>query len=487
MRKENFGGGAIRSLRTLGRRPWLVTIGAAGGLLFAIVLVGLVALLANQRVENITEEAIEYDVELEDHGDDLRVSILDLRDFHRNLVFAGPSRGGIENFESAHDQVLQEIDELEELGVRNPEASQPDELRQMAREYYETFRPAIDLYDRDSEVGGEAFTEQSDEALEMLAELEAAAREIDKLGEQRAEASLRGVKQATDVQQLVLLLVNVGLVLVGAVLAYSVVRAVRELRRLYARERESSEALARASQAKTDFLADVSHELRTPLTVLRGNAEIGRSLGESPADQETYGEIFDDILKESGRMSRMVDDLLFLARSDSDSLPLEKERIEAAPFLAELSGRAQILARERDVILRANLTGEGRLEADPARLGQAVMVLLDNATKYSPPGSVVTLSSAKEPGELRIEVTDEGPGIPADKLPCIFERFYRVDKGRSRKKGGSGLGLSIAKTIVEAHGGRIEVESRAGEGTKMTLYLPLTTPPQSQYPGRKIT
>lgn len=474
MRRENSRGVAIRSLRTLGRRPWLVTIGAAVGLLFAIILVGLVALFANQRVENITEEAIEYDVELEDRGDDLRVSILDLRDFHRNLVFAGPSRGGIENFEDAYDQVLREVDELEDLGVRSPEAPQPDELRRMAREYYETFRPAIELYDRGTEAGGEEFTEQSDEALLMLAELESAAQEIDKLGEQQAEASLRGVERAADIQRLVLLLVNGGLILVGAVLAYSVVRAVRELRRLYARERESSEALARASQAKTDFLADVSHELRTPLTVLQGNAEIGRSLDGESADKETYGEIFDDILKESERMSRMVDDLLFLARSDSDSLPLEKEWIEAASFLAELSGQAQVLARERGVIFHTNISGEGRLEADPARLGQAVMVLLDNATKYSPPRSVVTLSSATEPGELCIEVTDEGPGIPADKLPHIFERFYRADKGRSRKKGGSGLGLSIAKTIVEAHGGRIEAESRAGEGTKMKLHLPLS-------------
>ena len=331
----------IRLLRRLGQHPRLVAAVAVGSLLLAIVLVSLVGLLMNQRVENITEEAIEYDVELEDRGDDLRVSILDLRHYHRNIVFAGPSRGSIENFEEAYEQVLREIDELEELGVRNPETPQPDQLRRMAREYYETFRPAVDLYDQGADVGGEAFTEESDQALEMLAELEAAAREIDKLGEQRATESLLGVQRAADIEQIALLVVNGGLILVGAMLAYIVVRTVNELRRLYARERESSEALARASQAKTDFLADVSHELRTPLTVLRGNAEVGRLLNGSPADEEAYGEIFDDILKESERMSRMVDDLMFLARSDSGSLPLEKEKIDAASFLAELSGRGE--------------------------------------------------------------------------------------------------------------------------------------------------
>ena len=115
------------------------------------------------------------------------------------------------------------------------------------------------------------------------------------------------------------------------------------------------------------------------------------------------------------------------------------------------------------------------------------MILLDNATKYSPPGSTVTLSSTAEPGELYIEVADEGPGIPSDKLSRVFERFYRVDKDRSRKKGGSGLGLSIAKTITEVHGGRLKAASRVGKGTKMTLHLPLIAPPRSQYAGRTIT
>ena len=473
MEQERDAGGVIRLLKKGGLQPWLAAVGAVGGLLLAVVIVGLVGLLVNQRVERITEEAIEYDVELEDRGDDLRVSVLDVRHFHRNIVFAGPSRGGIENFENAYDRVLGEIGELEELGIRSPDAPQPDQLRRMSRDYYQTFRPAISSYEQDEDVGGEEFTRQSDQALQMLADLEAAARDIDKLGEQRAEASLVSVQRATNVEQLVHLLVNGGLILVGIVLAYVAVRTVGELRRSYAREREYSEALAKTSQAKTDFLADVSHELRTPLTVLRGNAEVGRSLAENPADEEGYGEIFEDILKESERMSRMVDDLLFLARTDSDSVPLDKEKIEIATFAAELSGRAGVLARERGLSLRDELSGEGLLNADPTRLGQAVMILLDNATKYGPAGSTVTLSTAVTPGELCVEVADEGPGIPADKLPHVFDRFYRVDKARSRKSGGSGLGLSIAKTIIEAHDGNIEARSSPGEGTTVTVRLPL--------------
>ncbi|MDN5697695.1 MAG: ATP-binding protein, partial [Rubrobacter sp.] len=119
------------------------------------------------------------------------------------------------------------------------------------------------------------------------------------------------------------------------------------------------------------------------------------------------------------------------------------------------------------------LEGRGRIRGDKARMEQAVMALVDNAAKYAPRGSRVYLSAEKKKGGLRIRVEDEGPGIPEDKLPHIFERFYRVDKARSRKQGGAGLGLSIARTIAEVHGGRIEAENTKG-GARMTLYLPLS-------------
>jgi two-component system, OmpR family, sensor histidine kinase VicK len=248
-----------------------------------------------------------------------------------------------------------------------------------------------------------------------------------------------------------------------------VVRVVNELRRLYAEQRAATEKVEAASRAKTEFIADVSHELRTPLTVLRGNAQVGLALGGVGEHAELYGEI----VEESRRMSRMVEDLLFLARSDSATLPLHLETVSVETLLAELAGRAGVLAHERDATLETRLEGEGRVEVDVQRIEQAVLILVDNAAKYGASAGRITLSSTVRSGELRISVEDRGSGIPKEELPRIFERFYRLDKARSRKLGGAGLGLPIAKTIVEAHGGHVEAVSRIGEGTKMTLCLPL--------------
>ena len=446
-------------------QPWRVTIAAVGGLLVAILIVGLVGLLVNRHVERVTNEALRYDVQLEDEGDDLRAAVLDVRHYHRNITFGGPTRTQIDNFEDAYDQLEEEMRELEDIGVRDADAPQPDEIRAMAREYYDDFRPAMALYEEDRG----AFVEASDRGLVRIDEMAQAGEELDELGEQLSEESLAEVDRATMTARVVLLAVVFGLLLAGVGLAYATVRVVNELRRLYAEQQQTAEALAEANRAKTDFIADVSHELRTPLTVLRGNAQVGLALG-SESEQE---ELFEEIVAESKRMSRMVEDLLFLARSDSASLPLEFERVNVEPFLAELAGRAEMLARERKVTLETDLRGEGVVEIDPQRVEQAVLILVDNAAKYGEPGGRVTLSSLVRARELRIEVRDRGPGIPKEELPRIFERFYRLDKARSRKMGGSGLGLPIARTIVEAHGGHIEAASRPGTGTRMSLCIPL--------------
>ncbi len=260
----------------------------------------------------------------------------------------------------------------------------------------------------------------------------------------------------------------------GAALAYAAVRVVSELRSLYAEQQKASEKLAEASRAKTDFLADVSHELRTPLTVLRGNAQVGLALG-AEGEQE---QLLHEVVEESRRMSRLVEDLLFLARSDSASPPMDLEPVAAASLVSEIAGRAEVLAREHGATLETDLRAEGTLRADPARVGQAVLILVDNAIKYGPPGGVVKLGSdVTRSGEVMITVEDHGPGIPREDLPRIFERFYRVDKARSRKMGGTGLGLPIAKTIIQAHGGHIEVVSEAEAGTRVSLYLPLLSTP----------
>jgi signal transduction histidine kinase len=232
----------------------------------------------------------------------------------------------------------------------------------------------------------------------------------------------------------------------------------------------AEEALERTLEARTQFMADVSHELRTLLTVIRGNVDVGMQL-----DAGSQREILAEIGGEAERMSRMVDDLLLLARSDSESLPLNLETIPVLALLGELARRAEALARERRVPLRTALAGEGSLDCDVERIEQAALILVDNAAKYgtangAPDGAKISLSSRTLPGELAIEVSDSGPGIPPEELPRIFERFYRGE-GSSGKRG-SGLGLPIARTIAEAHGGRIEARSRVGEGTTVTLYLP---------------
>jgi two-component system sensor histidine kinase VicK len=451
-------------------RPWRITIAAVGGLLVMILIAGVVGYLLNRNVERVTNEALRYDVQLEDEGDDLRAAVLDLRHYQRNITFNGPSRNGIEDFEQAYAQLEEEIRELEEIGVRDPDAPQPDEIRRMAEEYYADFRPAIELYEEDRA----AFEDASDRGLVRIDEMAQAGEELDELGERLSEESFAEVERATTTARVVLLAAIFGLLLVGVGLAYVTVRVVNELRGLYADQQETTEKLAAANKAKTNFIADVSHELRTPLTVLRGNAQVGLALGSDP----DHAQLYEEIVVESKRMSRMVEDLLFLARSDSASPPLEFEMVAIAPFLAELAGRAEVLARELGAELEAKLEGAGSLEIDRQRVEQAVLILVDNAAKYGPPGGTVTLASFVRSGELHISVEDRGPGIPGEELPRIFERFYRLDKARSRKLGGTGLGLPIAKTTVEAHGGRIEAVSRLGEGTKISLRLPLLSQPQ---------
>jgi PAS domain S-box-containing protein len=247
-----------------------------------------------------------------------------------------------------------------------------------------------------------------------------------------------------------------------------------EVVRLQTASRDVSErkrverVLAEAARAKAEFLAEVSHELRTPLTVIRGNAEIGLELD---GDCE-HGEILQEIVRESSTMSRMVEDLLFLARSESTAPLFRMEPVEARVLLRGLARRATSLAAEHGAKLEAKLEETGLVRVDPVRVEQAILALVDNAVKYAPQGQNITLRSTTEGGELRVEVGDRGPGIPETELAHVFERFYRL---AGVDTPGSGLGLSIVQTIAEAHDGRIEAESRTGEGTRMSLVLPLLT------------
>jgi two-component system, OmpR family, sensor histidine kinase VicK len=439
-------------------RPWWPITTSVIGLLVAIAIAGLVGLTINARVKGLTDRALQYDVELEDRGNELRLAVLELRHIHRNILFAGRlSRNSVADFEAAYIELLSQIDRLDQLGMPDPRLPQPDRLRSLVRAYYADFRPAIELRDNDPE----AFLAASDEGLVQLDTIGLLAAEIGRAGEERSQAALRVLERTTVSAQRVQLAVLAGLVLVGAGLSYTTVRMVRE-------QQETSEKLAHALKAKTDFIADASHELRTPLTVLRGNAEVALELDRTCV----HTELLEEIVEESERMTKLVEELLFLARSDAGSLPLNAESIELQPFLVELSERATILARERGATLQLNIDAEGQFTFDAARISQVVMILVDNAAKYSPAGTPILLTSTSSDGNLVIEVTDRGPGIPRDDLPMVFERFYRVDKARARAQGGAGLGLAIARTIVEAHGGRIMAESELNRGTTMRFFLP---------------
>ena len=830
--------------RDMRLRPWQTVIAAVAGLLLVVALAGFSGFVLNQRISEVTREVIRYDVELQAEGDELRAATLDLRHYHRNILFGGPTSSNVEDFEIAYARLHGEIDELEQLGVRSSDVPSPDQLREMARDYYDDFRPAVDLYDSEPE----AFARASDAGLAELDGMESEAQTIDDRGEQHAQQALSDVERVTDTANLVLISVLAGLALVGALLAYAAVRMVSELRDLYAREQRAAEDLAeseerfrallknssdiisvfekdgkvvyhspshqrilghkpeervgqsiftvphvhpddlaakrsffdrilasepgelqtarfrlrdvedtyhvmeavganrlddplvrgivtnyrdvteryhaeealrfqkallesqseasidgilvvsgrqevlsfnrrfvemwqvpeeimasgqagevlreiqnkveqpeeyrrlvqylyehpdeesqselpladgrtfdcysapvkgadgayygrvwhvrditgrkqaeeqlrqyaalldlsyepilvwdleqgivewnkgcerlygytkaeaagqishrllktvhpinvdelkdtllrdgvwsdevrhttrcgrevivetshqliesqgrrlvletnrditerkrieqeleRSLESKTEFLADVSHELRTPLTVVRSNAEVGLELQRGCV----HSEILQEIARESRSMSRLVEDLLFIARSDAGSLPLEPETLEAKAFLSSLAERAGTLAKENGATLETELSASGKLRVDPARIEQAVLVLVDNAAKYAADGGEITLASRTEAGELRLEVADRGPGIPEEYLSRIFERFYRPES-EPGKRGGAGLGLPIASKIAELHGGRVEASRREGGGTIMTLYLPLADAP----------
>jgi signal transduction histidine kinase len=233
---------------------------------------------------------------------------------------------------------------------------------------------------------------------------------------------------------------------------------------------QTLERLERLFQAQQRLMADVSHELRTPLTAVRGNIDLMQHMGETdPASLAT-------IQEEVDRMARLVGDLLLLARADSGGLPLHMKPIELDNLLFEVYRRVRVLSKTVHVVVTD--IDQVRVRGDADRLKQLFINLVHNAIKFTPDGGEVRLSLSKTEFWARIVITDTGIGIPDEDLPHIFERFYRVDKARSRSQGGSGLGLSIAKWIVEAHGGEIYVTSEVGQGTTFAIALPVMTDTQ---------
>jgi two-component system, OmpR family, sensor kinase len=230
---------------------------------------------------------------------------------------------------------------------------------------------------------------------------------------------------------------------------------------------QTLERLEKLFTTQRRFLADVSHELRTPLTVIKGNVGLIRRAGE--ADEESLSSIETEV----DRLTRMVGDLLLLAQVESGRLPLEMAPVELDTILLEVYGQMRLLAGDRIQIKLVDID-QVQIVGDRDRIKQVILNLLANAVQYTQTNGVVTVALSKVEKQAQLIVQDNGPGIPAEDLPHIFERFYRGEKSRRRSKGiGFGLGLSIAYWIVRSHGGTIEVASKEGQGTAFTVWLPL--------------
>jgi two-component system heavy metal sensor histidine kinase CusS len=217
------------------------------------------------------------------------------------------------------------------------------------------------------------------------------------------------------------------------------------------------------------FTADASHELRTPLTVLRTEVEVALSKSLTIAD---YQQRLGSILEELVRMSRLTDQLLTLSRRDAGVEHFDIAVLDLYSLVAGVVDAMRPLADAKGVSLNIDGAGPIQVAGDEGRLRQVVINLLDNALKFTFAGGIVTVRVGQRDGSSVVVVEDTGIGISAEHLPRVFDRFYRVDKARSRSEGGTGLGLSIAQSIVKAHGGLIEMASTVGQGTICTVTLP---------------
>jgi signal transduction histidine kinase len=235
-------------------------------------------------------------------------------------------------------------------------------------------------------------------------------------------------------------------------------------------------SLRQSDRAKNAFLADVTHELRTPLTVIKGTIE---TLQDGALDDLEAREPFlDSMGRETDRLIRLVNDLLVLARVDAGALNLQLQPVDLWELARWRCDNIKHCASQRQVRVETVISPQPGEQAgclviaDADRLAQVLDNLLDNAIRYSPAGSVTKVTVGKENDRVICQVTDSGPGIPAEHLPLIFERFYRVDPARGRSQGGSGLGLAIVRGFVQAHGGEVSASSVEGQGATLAFWLP---------------
>ena len=232
---------------------------------------------------------------------------------------------------------------------------------------------------------------------------------------------------------------------------------------------DSFSRLEQAVGEMKQFTASIAHELRTPLTALRGEAEIALLHSRST---EEFHRVLSSQLEEFQKLTRLIDQLLTLARAEAGEFHLKKESVSIDALLKYLVDALMLLASEKGVTLSLESAPGVAVRGDKEWLERALLNLLDNAIKYTPQGGRVIIRTASEPAGIKVEIEDSGEGIPSGALPRIFERFYRANPARDKAVEGVGLGLSLVKWIVEAHGGTIKAVSRPGDGSCFTIILP---------------
>jgi heavy metal sensor kinase len=246
-----------------------------------------------------------------------------------------------------------------------------------------------------------------------------------------------------------------------------------ELGRLAATLNEMIGRLEKAFQRQKQFTSDASHELRTPLAVIEAESTLALQKERPSSD---YRQSLEIISQESRQMSSLIDQLLTLARADAGKEQWNFTEVNLGKLITNLGTDVEVLCQEKGLSFQSGQTQDLVVKGDEARLRELFMNLLDNAIKYTPAPGTVSVSLRREGQMAVVAITDTGVGIPAEDIPFIFERFYRVDKSRSRAEGGTGLGLAICRHIAEAHGGKIEVESQVGAGSTLSVWLPLQSP-----------
>jgi signal transduction histidine kinase len=244
-----------------------------------------------------------------------------------------------------------------------------------------------------------------------------------------------------------------------------------EIRALVAGLNARLDALAAAEKEQQQFIADVSHELRTPLTILRGSLEVAL---EEERPVEEYREAIGNALLEVRHVTRLSQNLLFLTRGESGRVTLSFANLDLVKFAADVVKDLSLASADRGLDLTVETPKKPvYVFADSGRLQQVMHNLLENAMRYTETGGRVTVRVEAVPGEALLSVSDTGVGIPEADLPYVFERFFRSKGSRATNPGGSGLGLSIVRWIVEAHKGRVTVESQLGKGSTFTVRLPV--------------